>query len=113
MTNPNPLFGPRRHDAAHQRYESLVAAVTAIINATDPIGLLKLGAPSDEYSPEIGTIVPRVAKARTSDDVRLILHEEFEHWFGAGSAGPEEGYQAPAVAIWTAVLAFRQSTDTR
>jgi hypothetical protein len=39
------------------RYEDLVAAVERAINEADP-GLLAGGAPSDEYAPEIGTIIP-------------------------------------------------------
>ena len=40
------------------RYQALVAAVERAINDADPIGLLRGGAPADEYGPEIGTIVP-------------------------------------------------------
>lgn len=54
-----------------RRYESLVAETKAAIDAADPIGLLKMGAPSSEYEPEIGTIVPRVAKA-------VLIRRSFE-----------------------------------
>jgi hypothetical protein len=43
--------------------------LSAAINETDPIGLLEIGAPSDEYAPEIGTIVPRLASVDRLDDV--------------------------------------------
>lgn len=43
-------------------YEMLVKAVEGAINEADPIGLLDLGAPSDEYAPEIGTIIPRLVE---------------------------------------------------
>ena len=66
-------------------YRVLAAAVERAINEADPIGLLEIGAPSDE------------------------LHEEFLRWFGDRIAGPREAYERPARRIWDAVLAYRQS----
>jgi hypothetical protein len=48
---------------ALRRYEALVAVVKVALDSADPIGLLEIGTPGDEYEPEVGTIVPRVAKA--------------------------------------------------
>jgi hypothetical protein len=107
--NENPIFGDRDRQAALIKYHALAAAVSQAIDAADPMGLLEMGCPADEYSPEIGTITPRVAKAATSLEVRAILQEEFERWFGAESAGPVEAFDEPAAAIWQAVLAFRLS----
>ena len=47
-----------RIDPLDIRYQDLVAAVERAINEADPIGLLAGGAPSDEYAPETGTILP-------------------------------------------------------
>lgn len=91
------------------RYKALVAAVEQAINDADPIGLLELGAPADEYSPEIGTIVPRVVQAQNVDEITVALYEEFLRWFGDGTAGPRHAYEAPAGKIWTALLEFRRS----
>jgi len=91
------------------RYEALVAAVGRAIDEADPIGLLESGCPADEYSPEIGTVVPRVSKALSPAEVRRILHEEFLRWFGEGGAGPQDAYEAPALRIWQAVRAYRGS----
>ena len=93
---------------ARAKYDALVAAVTRAINDADPVRLLGLGAPPDEYSPEIGTIVPRLASAAGAPDVARILHEEFERWFGA-DAGPEDVYAAPAGRVWEAVRDFRKA----
>ena len=97
------------HRPAIQRYEALVAAVTAAINAADPIGLLKIGAPIDEYGSEVGTIVARVAKAEHIGDTRRIVHEEFGRRFGPAAAGRIDSYEVPARAIWAAVLEFRRA----
>jgi hypothetical protein len=64
------------------RYRALVAAVERAINDADLIGLLECGAPADEYSPEIGTIVPTVVNAQSVDEITATLHEEFQRWFG-------------------------------
>jgi hypothetical protein len=92
---------------ARRRYEMLVAAVKAAIDAADPAGLLKTGSPADEYDPEVGTIVPRVAKAANVAEVQKIVLDEFERWFGSESAGVVAESDAPARDIWPAVLKFR------
>jgi hypothetical protein len=85
------------------RYETLVAAVAIAVDEADPIGLLATGCPADEYSAEIGTIVPRVSKALDPAEVRRIVHEEFVRWFDAGTAGPEDAYESLAKRLWEAV----------
>jgi hypothetical protein len=76
------------------------------INAADPIGLLAAGAPDDEYSSEIGTVVPRLAKAKSVQQCQDILHEEFVRWFSAETAGPPEAYANLAIDLWPAVQEF-------
>jgi hypothetical protein len=71
----NPIDWPEK--AKKRRFKELVAAVERAINEADPIGLLEIGAPPDEYAPEIGTIVPRLASVGRPDDVVSVLHEEF------------------------------------
>ena len=95
--------------AMNTRYQALVAAVERGINEADPIGLLEMGAPTDEYAPEIGTIVSRISNAQQLDDVTDLLHEEFLRWFGDGTAGPRDAYEAPARRIWDALLEYRKT----
>jgi hypothetical protein len=90
-------------------YRTLVASVERAINDSDPIGLLEGGAPSDEYNPEIGTIVSRVVKAQSVDEVTAALHEEFLRCFGEDTAGPRQTYKAPARRIWDALLEYRRT----
>lgn len=91
------------------RYQDLVAAVERAINEADPIGLVAGGAPSDEYAPEIGTIIPLLANAHRPDDVTGVLHGEFVRWFGEGTAGPRQAYEAAARRIWDALLEYRRT----
>jgi hypothetical protein len=95
-------------DACYQR---LVAAVERAINEADPIRLLGVGAPPDEYSPEIGTILPRLAGVQGISDVTNVLHEEFVRWFDQRIAGPREAYEASARRIWAALLEYRDVVE--
>jgi len=91
--------------------QGLVTAIERAMNEADPLGLLEGGAPSDEYAPEIGTILPRLVNAQQPDDVTSVLHEEFVRWFGESTAGPRDAYKALAGRIWAALMQYRQSSD--
>lgn len=88
-----------------QRYQAFVVAVERAIKDADPIGLLKGGAPADEYSPEIGAIVPRVGNAQSVDEITAVLHEEFVRWFGNDrrSSTGIRGTSAPDLASSTRI----------
>jgi hypothetical protein len=94
---------PRGADA---KLAELFAAAVRAINAADPIGLLASGAPDDEYSSEISTVVPRLTKAQSVQECQDILHEEFIRWFSADTAGPPEAYAKLAIELWPAVQEF-------
>ena len=91
------------------RYQALAAAVERAITEADPIGLHEAGAPADEYGPEIGTILSRLASVQQPGEVVGVVHEEFVRWFGEGTAGPRQAYEAPARQIWDALLEYRKS----
>jgi len=95
--------------ACEPDHHGLVATIECAINEADPLGLLEGGAPSDEYAPEIGTILPRLANAQQADDVTGVLHEEFVRWFGESTAGPRQAYETPARRIWDALLEYRRT----
>ncbi|MGA9497008.1 MAG: hypothetical protein WBV41_14210, partial [Terriglobales bacterium] len=66
-----------------------------------PMGLAAAGCPEDEYGPEVSTIIPRLKDAKSPEDVRRIVHEEFLRWFGGKkTAGPESAYSGIARDIW-------------
>ncbi len=74
--------------------------LTQLLAECDPIGLIAIGCPDDEYAPEAGTILPRLREAYSAADVQRIAHEEFTHWFSPAVAGPIEVYAATGAAIW-------------
>ena len=94
-----------RRSFLHRRGRGLRDAVAAAIAAADPIKLLELGAPGDEYDPEVSLILPRLPDARTLAEVRATLHEVFARKFGEDVAGPLERYDAAAAAIWRSLQA--------
>ena len=53
-----------------------------IINENDPVGLLAMNAPEDEYDPEINNILKKLTKNYTLEDIKKIVFEEFIKWFG-------------------------------
>jgi hypothetical protein len=83
-------------------YETLYADVRAILNRHDPVGLIGMGAPEDEYEPEVGTILPRLRTANEAEDVQRVLDEEFHRWFGDTGMFSYAEFGAVAVDIWRA-----------
>ena len=81
-------------------YGSLYADVSHLLREADPLGLIAIGAPDDEYDPEVSTILPRLREANTAVDVQRIVHEEFVRWFGADIAGPITDYADIAERMW-------------
>jgi len=55
--------------AIKKRYGALYDEVSAILYRHDPMGLAPL-APSDEYDPEVGTILPRLKECRSEQEFR-------------------------------------------
>ena len=92
--------------AIKKKYGALYDEVSAILYRHDPIGLAPL-APSDEYDPEVGTILPRLQECRSEQEVQTVLFEEFVRWFGADNAGAREAYAGPSREIWQAWLRFQ------
>ncbi len=40
---------------------------------------------TDEYEPEVGTIIPRIKELNERKEIELVVREEFEKWFGVDS----------------------------
>jgi hypothetical protein len=90
----------QRSQSLEAAYGSLYADVSRLLREADPIGLIAMGAPADEYDPEVSTILPRLREARAAVDVQRIVHEEFVRWFGADLVGSFTDYTEVAEKIW-------------
>jgi hypothetical protein len=80
-------------------YGSLFESITALLFRHDPIGL-DFEDNTDEYEPEARTILPRLRTCHSAEEVLTIVHEEFQRWFEAETAGPREKYVEIAAEIW-------------
>jgi hypothetical protein len=92
----------KRQDSLKAAYGNLYTEVSRLLRDADPIRLVVIGAPDDEYDPEVSTILPRLREAKSLNDVQRIVHEEFVHWFGAETAGPPTHYVGVSEDIWNA-----------
>jgi hypothetical protein len=74
---PEELVRIRAQRAELRRiYGDLFEAVSAILFRRDPMGI-NFVENTDEYEPEVGTILPRLRTCMTEADVRRVVHEEF------------------------------------
>jgi hypothetical protein len=84
----------------NDRYAELRRSVTAIVNAADPIGLLAIECPADEYDPEISRIIPCLAKANSLQDLHEQVYAIFVQMFDGKTAGPFAAYAQIASELW-------------
>ena len=81
------------------QYGQLYEATSALLFRHDPIGI-NFETNTDEYEPEVRTILPRLKSCKSAEDVQEIIHEEFVRWFDTGTAGPKESYSKIAQEVW-------------
>lgn len=72
---------------------SLKEKIKGIVNKYDPIKLLEIGAPDDEYNPEIKKILPALQKAISVDQLHNMVYELFVYMFDKDTAGPKKNYR--------------------
>lgn len=71
---------------SREQMTDITTVVTQAVNQTDPMGLLSMGAPDDEYEPEIRELVARLGDAWPDPTAVLRLCESvFSQFFGARS----------------------------
>lgn len=92
--------------ALRRKHDRLFQAVQAILLRYDPIGI-KFEGNTHEYDPEVSTILPRAWRAISQDEVRQIVREEFERWFGPEITVPTELYERIATEVFEAVVRHR------
>jgi hypothetical protein len=81
--------------------EQLWDEISRILFEEDSIRI-NFGSNTDEYEPEVRTILPRLVGCQAVEDARRVVHEEFVRWFGERIAGPPERYDRVAERVWQA-----------
>jgi hypothetical protein len=66
-------------------YGSSFFELMDIINKYDPIDLLSMGCPSNEYDLEIATIIVQLNHEMTVEEICEVVKEDFALWFGVSS----------------------------
>ncbi len=104
----------RQRKELRARYGALFSEVEQILFKHDPMEIAFsdsaiVAENSDEYAPEVGTILPRLNKAGSVSDVTDIVYEEFQVWFGdeLEMIGPKAAYQSIAADIWAAWTRYK------
>ena len=92
-----------RRDVVKKEYGRFFDQLSAILFRTDPMGI-NFEDNTDEYEPEVETILPRLRTCGSEQDALRVIHEEFRKWFGDETAGPIENYREPAKEIWRAYV---------
>jgi len=88
-----------QRNSAKRRYANIFSEASGILFRHDAIGI-SFGDNTDEYDPEVGTILPRLSRCHSSADARKVVFEEFCEWFGPEIAGDEMMYDAIAKELW-------------
>jgi hypothetical protein len=91
--------GKERRNRLRQEYGELFDRTSAILFRHDPIGI-NFEENADEYDPEVGSILPRLAACASATEVRHVVFEEFCNWFDPENAGDETTYNAIAEELW-------------
>lgn len=80
MDDQRPLISDQQKQIQHILFEH------------DPIGLIRCGAPHNEYSPESQTIAPQISAGMTVEEVAKVVFEEFVKWFHINLVGNYDNY---------------------
>ena len=78
----------------------LFEAILKILFQHDPIRICNHEAGASQYSIEVNTILPRLERALSVEDVHKIVHEEFVRWFNATGERAANKYEAIAKEVW-------------
>lgn len=79
---------------------SLHARIRELVNKYDPIHLIDMGCPEDEYDGEVKRIIKGFKKTSNPEQLRNLLHGIFVEMFDERLAGPKENYQLLAADLF-------------
>ena len=88
-----------RYNAGRVASEPLLLPLHQLLNKHDPMKLIAVGAPEDEYDQELFDIARRLHDCSSADDMVGMVHAVFCSWFDA-VAGPREAYRSLGQDIW-------------
>lgn len=87
----------RKDREAHERRWK---AARQCLNSHDPIGLIALGCPEDEYDPEVPGVLIAIRDAKDLKSLEQRIATAFEVKFDRQTAMQFKGWDALAKALW-------------
>ena len=93
--------------------EGLRAIVKQAIDRADPIGLLAIGCPDDEYDPEIDRVMGYATMYLDPQELGRRIHQTFVEMFDERIAGPPEVYHHIAEEIMRGIAQAGTQPDKR
>lgn len=105
-----PDANPNRRKRAKLLYKQTHEELCRLLYDLDPEVIAKAfdNPHWDEYSLEVNAILPRLTRANSLEEAKVIIHDEFHRWFGAASL-IDESLDEVAAAVWrTFNLVWRQ-----
>lgn len=101
MLTKNMMQTPEEIHEERQRlmdkYGQLYDNILAVLFHHDPMNI-NFEFNTDEYDPEVSTILPRLHTCTCASDVHKVVDEEFDRWFS--NSGSSKEYTAIASDIW-------------
>jgi len=85
-----------------REYGEIYDRISGLLFAWDPQGI-NFGDNTDEYEPEVDTILPRLRACTSAQDVQRVVFEEFCRWFGEDEVGRLDMYERIGRDIWAAI----------
>ena len=84
-------------------YAKVRSVVKEAIQNADPMGLLRFGAPVDEYDDEIQRIVAGLRSCNDENDLRILICHVFQDNFDE-TVGAEKVFVEFARCIWNGIV---------
>ena len=81
-------------------YKQYMIELREALNEHDPIGLIKIGAPEEEYDYERSLISGPLLRCSTPEEALDLVHKVFCDCFDPETAGPRELYRPLAADLW-------------
>ncbi len=78
----------------------MIKKVRDIINKHDPIGLVKLGCPINEYHPEVKQIISKINLKNSVNELQEAVYHIFVNMFDKKLVGPKSKYQELSAEIF-------------
>ena len=82
---------------------SLLPFVKKVVDECDPQGLLKIGAPANEYDNESAMIAAQLFLTSSEEELLTIIYSVFVVQFTLHLAGKKEGYRVLAHTLWNGI----------